>query len=74
MLKKGPRCSVRIVLDSLSDEDRVALEAALEDRRFSSRFLRETLQEEGHMFARQTIDRHRNHDCACSRYVSRETS
>lgn len=67
---KGPKCSVRQLLDEWSaDPDRAGdaddLRAALEDHRLQHVVIRTVLRNRGVMVADSTIGRHRAGKCRC---------
>ena len=66
-VRKGPSCSVSAVMENLSEDDRGALVAALENNRYTHKIIYEALIAEGHYVAITAIGRHRRSDCACSR-------
>jgi hypothetical protein len=62
---KGPACSVALVLESLSDEDRDALTAVLNDKRWRSTDIAAQLEAEGISVSDATLSRHRRGACKC---------
>ena len=58
-------CSVRILLDLMSTEDRADLETALEDVMIQSTIIARVLERNGHKIKASAIGRHRRGSCAC---------
>lgn len=65
--RKGPPCTVGLLLEFMSDDDRTALVAALADPSIESRTIWRVLIDEGHEISDTPIGRHRNGVCQCSR-------
>lgn len=66
--QQGPRCHTWLLLDSLPDDEREALAAALQpDSGWTASALSLLLREEGHHLSKSSIDRHRRGECACPR-------
>jgi hypothetical protein len=65
--RKGPPCSVGVLLSSMTKDDREALIAALADPSIESRTIWRVLIDEGHEISDTPIGRHRNGVCQCSR-------
>jgi len=59
----GPRCSTCSVLDSLSKEDRKALEIAFADTSFSSSAISRALKTQSITLGISSIGRHRRGEC-----------
>lgn len=70
-LRKGPRCTVGVLLDSLNNQDKEALVAALANRQVSAASLSLLLREHGHTIGPFTISNHRRSatgaGCLCDR-------
>lgn len=64
-VRKGPPCTMRTVLEALSDEDRGALEAALTDMTQPHAHIYRVLRENGVEISINTVHRHRRGECAC---------
>lgn len=64
-VKKGPTCSVKILLNDLDAEDRQALAEALEDEKIAGTAIERALLKEGHRMAAHNIQRHRRGMCSC---------
>lgn len=63
----GNPCSIAALLDSLDDTERAALQAMLDDRRWTSIAIYRSILDEGHDVARQTVNRHRAGLCRCAK-------
>jgi hypothetical protein len=67
--RPGPPCTVKLVLDSIDDEDRNALELLLRNRGISASKIAGLLMKHGYRVAAPAITRHRrghlNDGCAC---------
>lgn len=62
-----PRCSVAVVLDDLSDEDRQTLLDLLGDPLIAHTRISRSLRAIGVDIGETVIGRHRNHRCRCAR-------
>lgn len=62
---KGPACSVAVLLEQLSDDDKAALLAAFNDKRWRSSAISSQLESEGIDLHASTIARHRRGACKC---------
>lgn len=62
---KGPKCSVRLLVDSLESEDAADLVAALDDHAVMSSHIAKALKARGHSMSDHTISRHRRKVCSC---------
>ena len=62
--KPGPTCTVCILIPTLSDADREALEAAMTDLAVTASAIARALQSEGHDVSPETLRRHRAQRCA----------
>lgn len=58
-------CTVKMLLDSMSTEDRADLETALEDVMIQSTIIARVLERNGHKIKATAIGRHRRGACAC---------
>jgi hypothetical protein len=67
-VRKGPPCSVGLLLAALDDEERVAVIAALADKTRSKRHLSEAIRV-AYKYEVQdhTLNRHRRGQCKCPR-------
>ena len=65
--RKGPPCTVGLLMDFMTEDDRAALVAALADPAIESRTIWRVLVEEGHEISDTPIGRHRRGMCLCSR-------
>ncbi len=65
--RKGPRCSVGVILDSLPDQDSQALQDALDARhRWTAEQIAELIRTEVKTrIMGQTVARHRRGACSC---------
>ena len=61
--QKGPRCTMCLLLESLPDADRDALQVALDDESFTHAGIARALRSEGHVFLAITVSRHRRQEC-----------
>jgi transcription elongation factor GreA-like protein len=64
-IKKGPTCSVKILLKDLPAEDAKALREAMADERVPGTAIERALFKEGHRLAAHVIQRHRRGMCSC---------
>lgn len=64
---KGPRCTVWLILNAMSDEDRATLQGVLDDPRYESSQIARVLTSNGHRVADGTVSKHRRKGCACER-------
>lgn len=66
---RGPgrpdRCVARRAIDALSDQDRVNVEAALADARYTSASVLRYLRKRDQVVSDCMLRRHRNGDCCC---------
>ncbi len=68
---KGPKCQVGILMLSLPDDDRAALEAAIDDPRWTGSSIWDVLRREGHSEVTDvSIRRHRRYLCKCRPNIS----
>jgi hydroxymethylpyrimidine/phosphomethylpyrimidine kinase len=63
----GNPCSVATALSALPPKERAALQAMLDDRRWTQRQIQDALKAEGIDVGFQSIGRHRNQACRCFR-------
>lgn len=63
--QKSRDCSVAILLNSMSPDDRADLETALEDVMIQSTIIARVLERNGHKIKSPAIGRHRRGACAC---------
>ncbi len=61
--KIGGECRTCVLLRSLPKGERDALQAALDDPRYSNNALSKILKAEGHQIADSTVRRHRKGEC-----------
>lgn len=59
-----PRCGIAVLLDALTDDDKAAVQTAL-DGDWTSGAIATELQAEGHQVSHQTVARHRRGECSC---------
>jgi hypothetical protein len=64
-VKKGPTCSVLILLGELNDDDAEALREALADPKVPGTAIQRALLKEGHRIGAYNIQRHRRGACTC---------
>lgn len=65
--RKGPPCTVALILAELDAKDRDVLEAVLTDKAVQGTTIARVLTAEGHRVASNTVQKHRRRECACSR-------
>ena len=63
--RRGPRCSVTVVLESMNDEDAADLRAALGDPTITGSVIARILRNRGHRITEQSVTRHRRGACLC---------
>lgn len=63
--RKGPPCSISLIVAALGDDDRRALLDALDDPSVSSSTIWRALRANGIEVALTTIQRHRRKECLC---------
>ena len=63
--RKGPTCTVPIVLASLSTEDAADLVAAMSDQTITAAAIERVLRRRSVQLAQGTIARHRRGSCLC---------
>ena len=64
-IKRGPTCSVSLLLADLNDEDREALTEAIADPKVPGTAIERALLKEGHRMPAHNIQRHRRGMCSC---------
>jgi len=65
--RKGPTCSVKLLLASMDEHERDTLIAAFDDETIQSRTIWRVLIDEGYEISDSPIGRHRRGLCLCSR-------
>lgn len=65
--RKGPTCSVGLMLDGLSDDERDDVASALDDPAIPYTVLSRGLAKAGHKIGPESIKRHRKGECACGK-------
>ena len=63
--KHGATCSMSKLLETLTSEDREALETVLQDDTWTGVEIAATLQENGHKVGYWVVNRHRQRLCQC---------
>lgn len=63
--RKGPKCSVEHLLEQVPADERVDVEAAIDDPSIPLTLLSRALTKAGHKIGADTLGRHRKGDCAC---------
>ncbi len=63
--KKGPTCSIKTIIDSLSKEDAEALAEAFANPTVSGRAITKALRADGHDTRDHSVNRHRRGLCLC---------
>lgn len=64
-VKKGPTCSMELVIKVLDDDDVLALVGALNNPQITGRAIAQALRIEGHNVRDATVQRHRRGLCQC---------
>ena len=62
-LRKGPRCGVCLLLETLTGEDLAALQSALSDPAIAGIDISRGLLAAGHLVRAQAVQRHRRFEC-----------
>lgn len=65
--RPGPRCTVGVAIESMSDDDRAALAAAFARSDLPTTRIAEILQANGYDLKALTVHRHRKGECRCPR-------
>lgn len=65
VIKKGPTCSVLILLGELNKDDAEALREAMADAKVPGTSIARALLREGHRMSANNIQRHRRGMCSC---------
>lgn len=60
-------CSIGIMLDDMSDIDRIGLCKALDTPTFTGTAIAAILKKRGHQISSHTVQRHRRGACGCAR-------
>ena len=67
----GPRCTIAVLLEKLTDQEGAALIKAIDEGKATSTAISQALEKAGHRIAAQTITRHRRRStskgCRCER-------
>lgn len=61
----GPECSIGLIIEKLTEQQRVNLDAALADRSITTSQIRRVMVEWGHPVSHSTVQRHRRKECLC---------
>ena len=64
-IKKGPPCSVALLLSELKGDDRQAVIEALGDPKVPATAIDRALLKEGHRVGSNSLQRHRRGECSC---------
>lgn len=64
-IPKGPECSVKILLNELSDDDADALREALATPKVTGTAIERALLKEGYRMGAHNLQRHRRGACGC---------
>jgi hypothetical protein len=64
-IRKGPPCSVDIMLANLSAEDKKDFDDACADPTIASSTIARVLSRRGHTIRQEAIRRHRKKECRC---------
>jgi hydroxymethylpyrimidine/phosphomethylpyrimidine kinase len=62
----GNPCSVATALSALPPKERTALQAMLDDRRWTQSMIYDALAAEGVQVGKQSVGRHRSAKCRCA--------
>ena len=62
---RGPGCSVRLILATLTPEDALGLRTAIANRAIYGSTIAAVLRAKGHHMSTETINRHRSGRCSC---------
>ena len=65
-VKKGPPCTMSLVLAELDGDDRVALQNALDDEAIAHTTIYRVLTSNGFRVSLHTVTRHRRGECLCA--------
>lgn len=65
--RKGPPCTLRVLLESLDATERADLEAVVADGAINATTIAALLREDGRPIGEDTIRRHRTGRCACGK-------
>jgi hypothetical protein len=63
--KKGPPCTISVILSELDKDDRSALVAALTDKTVEHTAIYKVLTRNGFRVSIHTVQRHRRGECLC---------
>lgn len=61
---RGPRCSMCVIAEGLTEADRASLDAALVDLSVTSAAITRALVSEGHKVSAESVRRHRSGECS----------
>lgn len=64
---KQTTCTIGVILDEMSDIDRVGLLHALDTPTFTGTAITAILKKRGHQISSHTVQRHRRGGCGCER-------
>jgi hypothetical protein len=64
-IRKGPACSVQLLLADLDEDDRQVLTEALADTKIAGTAIARALLKEGHRVGSHVLNRHRRGMCSC---------
>lgn len=64
-IKKGPACTVSVLLTKLEKSDAADLQAALDDAGISATIIAKVLSERGERISVEALRRHRRKMCGC---------
>ena len=62
-VRRGPKCTLCILLMKINEKDRLVLDEALADDTFTHAAIARALQAEGHHISANTVQRHRTRGC-----------
>ena len=63
--RKGPPCSMGVILDALTDDERAQMLEAFDDKAITGAVIADVLSRHGHKITGPTVIRHRQGRCAC---------
>lgn len=65
-VRRGPECSVKILLDKMDKEEAKLLHKALANVQAPSTRITIALRDLGHQISSDSVQRHRRRDCRCT--------
>lgn len=65
--RKGPPCTVAVILEALNDKDAADLRTLLRDKSVFSSTIATVLERRGHLVGDSSLQRHRRGKCECAK-------